>query len=353
VTRKVLVTGGTGCLGSNLVRHLLGLDRWQVTLLKRAGDPLGPLADVAPDIEVRHGDVRDLGAVRRAVRGVDAVFHLAGIAAPLNRLAELMWEVNVGGTYNVALAARDAGVARVVHVSSVAAIGFPPDGTVASEAFDFGDSVCRNAYAVTKYWGERVALGFNDASFEVIAVNPSAVIAAGGDRRFGWAAVVDAARRGWLRCYGGGGSAFCTRRDLVYGLVAAMEIGRPGERYIVSSANRTYAEFGAAIAAAVGVAAPWFRCPRAVLNAVGRCNDWRSAFISDPQRLPVLVSENTDLMSRSIFYDQSKAIGQLGLTQSPLADAIAEMAAWCASGALPPIERDAVPHGAWPPSALA
>jgi dihydroflavonol-4-reductase len=338
---KVLVTGATGCLGANLVRHLVVDLGAKVTIFKRPTDLLGPIADLSRDVEVRFGDVRDLDSVQPAMRGIEAVFHLAGIVIPLNRLANQMWEVNVGGTYTVMQAARAAGVRRIVHVSSIAAIGYPPDHMIASETYRYEDSVSSNAYSFTKHWGERIALGFNSADLEVVVVNPSAVIAPGGDRRYGWAGVIEAVKKGLLRVCPCGGSAFCTRHDLVDGLVRAMEAGRPGERYILSSENLSYWDLCTRIAQRVETSTPFWRAPRWLFRALGRIHDGISAFRRDVNKAPLMVSENTDLMIRTLFYDQSKAVHELGLSQSSVTEAIRETYEWCETGAMPATPQEA------------
>jgi dihydroflavonol-4-reductase len=325
---RVLVTGATGCLGSNLTSRLLLLGH-KVTIFKPHGEPLGPLADFRCDMHIRFGDVRDPAALASAVRAADVVYHLAAITAPLNRLRGLMWDVNVMGTLNVAMAAAKHGVRRLVHVSSSAAIGYPPEGTIATEDFAFADSVIETSYGTSKRQGERAALAFDGLGVEVVVVNPSAVLAPGGSRRFGWAAVVDCARRARLRAYPSGGSAFCAGQDLVSGLLAAAEQGRPGERYILSTANLSYRQLAELVCSALGLAPPQLRVPRAALTAIGRIADGVARARSDPYRSPVLVSENTELMSRTLFYNQSKAVSELGMSQSSLTEAIRQVAAWC------------------------
>ena len=224
--------------GSNLTRRLLAAGD-DVAMFKLQGEELGPLSEQRQLLQIRFGDVRDPESCRRAMAGVKRVYHLAGIAVPLNRLAPLMWDVNVIGTYNVLHAAAEENVERVVHVSSIAAIGYPPDGTVASETFDFRDTVTTNAYSLTKRHGETIARGFNGRGLDVVTVNPSAVIAPGGDPPYRWPAVLEPAlaRRVWT--IPPGGSGFAAGGTSVEGL--AREHGR-AERYILNSVNLSYAE---------------------------------------------------------------------------------------------------------------
>jgi dihydroflavonol-4-reductase len=321
-----LVTGATGCLGSNVVQRLVREGR-RVAVLVPHGEPLGRLHALRRDLDVRLGDVRNPADVTLAMAGVTNVYHIAGVAVPSNRLERRMWEVNVFGVHNVLSAATKAGVARVVHVSSTAAIGYPPNGVVASEHFRYEDSVTENAYSTTKRHGEQIALSFNGAGTEVVIVNPAAVIAPGGDTRFGWSGVIDVAMRGLLRVMPAGASSFCSAADLVDGVVRAMRLGRPGERYILSSQNLTYRELGGLVAAAVGVTAPYFTAPTWLLRLVGALNE----FILPAGRISVFVPENVELMTRQLYYDQSKAVRELGVSQTPVAAALGLVNEWIRS----------------------
>jgi dihydroflavonol-4-reductase len=327
LTERVVVTGATGCLGSNLAAALIE-STGRVVVFKRHGDALGALAPLRNHFEIRFGDIRDPEATRRALRGATKVYHLAGIAIPLDSYEREMWEVNVVGTHNVLSAAVQEKVERVVHVSSTAAIGYPMDHDVADETFDFADSVEMNPYSITKRRGEQIALSFNSDVLQVVVTNPAAVLAPGGSMRYGWGALMAASASGRIVVCPPGGSAFCTRRDLVEGLTRAMAEGRAGERYILSSGNLSYQVLTCLMARAAGVAQPRMVGPDWAFRLFGRVNDFAAAVQRDPQRSPILVSANTRMMCRTLFYDQSKAIRDLGVSQTSISDAIAELHAW-------------------------
>jgi nucleoside-diphosphate-sugar epimerase len=160
-----------------------------------------------------------------------------------------------------------------------------------------------------------------------VVVNPAAVIAPGGDKRFGWSGVIDVATRGLLRMMPAGASSFCSAADLVDGLMRAMERGRPGERYILSSENLSYRELGRLVARTVGVAAPYFTVPTWILRLLGALNER----IMRPGSISVLVPENVELMTRQLYYDQSKAVRELGMSQTPVAAALGVVNDWIRS----------------------
>jgi len=323
-----LVTGATGSLGNNLVKALLD-DGDRVAVFKRHAEPLGAIAEVRADIEVRFGDVRDSASVAAAMTGVRRVYHLAGLVSPLDRYEQEMIQVNGLGAHTVALEALRASVERVVHVSSTAAIGYPPDHAVADEGFEGNESVADTGYARSKRLGEQMVLGLAVAGLDVVVVNPSAVIAPGGPNlRHGWAELVDAVARGRVRVYPPGGSAFCAAADLVDGLRAAMRVGRTGHRYILSTCNLSYREFIALISEVAGVAVPSRQVPRHLLGAAGRVGGLVGR-IAPPDRVPPIAPETINLMRRYLFYDQSKAVLELGMQQTSLREAIQDTLTWC------------------------
>ncbi len=129
-----LVTGATGFIGAAVVRRLLARGR-SVRVLVDPG--FQPRVDLLAGLDVERvpGDVRDRPALDRALRGCAQLYHLAAIYTDWSPHPELMYEVNVEGSKNVLYAALHAGVRRVVHTSSIAAIGVPPPGQLADEQF--------------------------------------------------------------------------------------------------------------------------------------------------------------------------------------------------------------------------
>lgn len=125
MTDRILVTGATGYLGSTLVDELVGAGE-RVTVLTKPDDTISLRSELRSAVDTVVGDITDPRHVDSAMQGISHVYHLAGIASPNSRLAERIWRTNVIGSYHVARSALRNGVRRVVHVSSTAAIGYPP-----------------------------------------------------------------------------------------------------------------------------------------------------------------------------------------------------------------------------------
>lgn len=320
---RTLVTGATGYLGSTLVASLVQTGE-RVTILVNPQDPAVLSDELRPHVDIRCADITDARSVDEAMQGVSHVYHLAGIASPNSRLGNRIWQTNVLGTYHVARSALQHGVQRVVHVSSTAAIGYPPNGVVADEDFDPRDSVLDNVYSATKRAGERLMLDFADRGLDVVVVNPAAVFAPGSGPARSWQGLLEAARKGLLRVVPPGGTAVCSARDFVAGITAAMAKGDKGRRYILSTANLSYRQIGELLVAAVGRAHPVRCAPMGLFRTVGKGNrllrDISGRFDPDD----ALVPENVELMGREVYYAPDRAVRELGIPQVSLHELIAE-----------------------------
>jgi len=315
-----LVTGATGSLGSTLVRGLRaeGADVRALVLPGESDDWLR-----SAGVQICHGDLREPASLPAAVAGVRVAFHVAGIAAPLNAFERQMWEVNVEGTRNLLEAASCAGVERVVHTSSVSAIGWPDQADPVDETFPFNGECFDHAYMRTKRAAEDVALGFANRDLDVVVVNPSAVMAPGGSPRYGWSALVRAVRRGAVIGSPQGGLSMTGAADFVDAMLRAAKSGRRGERYIVAAHLLSFWELLRLIADVVGGRAPRLLLPDKVVAVACRAGTALSAVTRT--RL-ILARENLPLLTRRMYYSQAKAERALGVQRTPLEIAIDDVA---------------------------
>jgi dihydroflavonol-4-reductase len=326
----ILVTGASGCVGANLVHALVATDQ-QVAVLLQPGDAAPALRKIGDRIEYRYGDVRDPASLRRAMVDVDSVYHAAGVASPRPIEEARMWEVNVDGTRNVLDAARLAHVMRVVHVSSIAAVGYP-DGC-ADESATYNGSEIAFAYMHSKHAAERMVRAAVASGLDVVSVCPAAIIAPYCDRVDGWGRIMldVAARR--MAVYPPGGIAYLGSVDLVAGMQAAMRHGRGGERYLLASGNVSYRELIDCFAAAAAVAPPRITAPRPLVRGAARL--LRAIEPVSKRCMPQMrVSSGVlDLLWRQKHYCIDKAKRELGFraTQT-LTSAVSETWQWLAAG---------------------
>lgn len=325
----ILVTGATGCLGANLVRALLTSGR-RVAALRLPGDPASALEDVAERIDWRTGDLLDPASLNAALRGVRQVYHAAGLALPYECDRARMMEVNVRGTDNLLAAALRSGVERVVHVSSIAAVGYP-DG-MADEHMAYNGASIRFSYMHSKHAAEAVVRRYARRGLAIVLVCPAAVIAPYCDREHGWGRLFLDVQRGAMPFLPPGGIAVLGGADLVQGLQAAMARGRPGERYILASANVSYRSLLQSIAHTLGVPPPRLAVPRALMRAGARLLAWLAPLSERLVQRPRVSASLLDLMWRRKYYAVAKAQRELGFSGvQSLDECVAETWAWLRS----------------------
>jgi dihydroflavonol-4-reductase len=233
---KTLVTGGSGFVGSHVVRALAARGD-DLRLLVRGGSSLDHLTDL--EFERTSGDVMDRRAVTRAMKDVDRVFHIAGTTSMLSQHRQKVFDLNVKGTRIVLEESLAASVERVVFTSSVAAVGpASPRGT-ADETQPFRAGSLGIAYVNSKHEAEVEALRLAAHGLPVVIVNPSFVL--GPDDPRGTS--MELVRRfllGRIPAYVDGGLNIVDVRDVAKGHVLADEKGEPGERYILAARNFTF-----------------------------------------------------------------------------------------------------------------
>jgi dihydroflavonol-4-reductase len=314
---RVGVTGATGFLGSHLCRRLVaGGD--QVVVLRRPSSDLRDLEGVA--VESVAGEVTEAGPVGDLVHGCDAVFHAAAtLVHDPARLAEHE-RVNVEGSRIVAETCRAQGVGRLVHVSSVAAIGVPEDGRPADEDFRFNVDGPPSSYHVSKKRGEDAVLAEVGRGLDATIVNPSLVVGPyrGSFRRVD---VADVVRRHRLVPYFRGGNNFVHVADVVEGVIAALGRGATGQRYILGGENLTYRRMAQIAAEELEVRRLLVPVPGVVTALAGIVGDAVGARTGRRTRF---TRERHRLVSLRLFYDSQRAQTELGYRSRPYREIVRE-----------------------------
>lgn len=311
---KTLVTGATGFVGSHVARALVERGD-EVRCTVRRNSNLAPIADL--DVETVVADIGDRAAVRRAMAGVDRVFHVAG-DTNLRRGRPALEAANVLGTRVVLSEALRADVERVVHTSSVAAIGPSEDGRPVDESHVWRS--CGLDYADTKRTAEAEALGYGARGLPVVVVNPSHVLGWGDHGR----SSTDVVRRFLLRripAYTDGAINVVDAEDVAAGHLLADERGRPGERYILANRNYTWERLFADLGRISGVEPPPIKLPVPMAIALAEAG----------HRLPgkdlVSVSEIRGAAQHWV-YRNTKAKRELGWRVRPHEETLERTVAW-------------------------
>jgi dihydroflavonol-4-reductase len=254
---KTLVTGGTGFVGVHLVSELArrGDD---LRLLVRDQSNTEPLKGI--EFERTSGDVTNREAVRKAMKGVERVFHVAGTTSMRTRARDRVFEVNVEGTRNVMEEALRAGVVRAVLTSSSSAVGAAKPGETIDEDQPFTVGRLGIAYINSKHEAELVAMRAAAKGLPVVIVNPSFVLGPDDPNPSGTSNAL--VRRLLLRRVPGyldGAINIVDVRDVANGHLLAEERGEEGERYLLTGRNFTLQRLFADLSRIAGVPAPPLR----------------------------------------------------------------------------------------------
>ena len=323
---KALVTGGTGFLGSALVRAL-AVGGHSVRVLARPRSDRRALAGVA-GLEIVEGDLRDPASLVRAVAGADVVFHAAGLYALWVKDEADFFEVNVRGAEALMRAAKDAKVSRVVHTSTTATIGIDESGGAASEDATFNLGSYNEPYTNSKREGEARVLAMAKEGLPVVVVNPSAPVGEWDWKPTPTGELVLKFMKRQIPFYSQGGLSPVDAADVVRGHLLALERGRVGERDILAGENMTYKEIFGSLEDVTGLRAPLLPAPPPLVNATG----WAMSVFSRATGLRVpLTRAAARLASVNMFFSSDKAKRDLGYTISPLrgqGGALARACAW-------------------------
>lgn len=337
---EVLITGGNGLLGRHLCTALLARGE-RVRVLVLPHEKTRWLTDHG--VDVHYGDVTRPHTLVEPVAGADAVLHLAGMMG-LWRPIEDYHDVNVRGTENVCRAALDAGVRRVVHVSSWTVYGMDL-GVAARE--DFLLRPVREPYAVTKAAGDRLVQRMMvDDRLPAVIVRPGTFFGPGDTLHF--ARMADRVVRGRAVIVGSGDNAlpFVYVSDVVRGILLALDTDHAvGQAYNISSdAPLTQREFLAAIARHLGAKRPRVHVPYHALYAVGSAAE-AVAVVTRSQRKPVVTKLGAKLFGTDNRHSIAKARRDLGYEPLVhLEDGIRRAAAWYSADGEPAPRSRSLAH---------
>jgi dihydroflavonol-4-reductase len=317
-----VVTGGAGFIGSHLVRLLVERGE-RVRVVDRPGAKLDHLP---PGIDVALADIRNRDAARTALRGTRVVYHLAANPQLWTRRRADFHRVNYLGTVHVLTESLAAGANRIVHTSTESILTRNSQPTPIAEDQDVPATDVIGPYCRSKFLAERFAFHLARGGAPIVIVNPTLPIGPGDWGRSPPTRMMLDFCLGKRSAYLDGDLNLMDVRDVAAGMIAAMQRGRPGVRYLLGAENWSIRSVFGCLAKLTGLPEPRWRVPYPAALAAA----YVSEFIADvfTGRIPAATVTGVKLTRRRMHFDASRSLTELGISPRPVRGSIAEAVAW-------------------------
>ncbi len=316
--KKILITGGTGFLGTHLVRQFLDAGAKNLRVMASSV----PVWMTDAGVEPFAGSVTRKDDVAAATKNVEAIYHLAGKVSFAYDGAAQMNRIHVEGTRLLAEAAKENKVKNFILASSSGTSAITEDGEITDETFPQPVEILTKwAYYASKYYQEKTALQvFKDKGERLVILNPSLLLGAGDERLSSTKVVLDFMAKK-LPITPTGGLNFVDARDAAAAFLNALDKGRHGERYLLGAVNWTVAEFFARLERLSGVSAPLLKVPKAF--AIAGSNFISSLYKTFEKRPPFEASE-VEMGEYFWYFDSAKAAEELGFEARDPAETLSD-----------------------------
>jgi len=316
--KRAIVTGATGFLGQHLVNQLME-QGWQVSALCRDHFKA---AHLPKGVQVVLGDITDPASLNKLPEGADAVFHTAASTNTWSQRNAEQDRVNLEGTRNVLDMAKNKGVTRFIHTSSVVVYGTEVH-EVHEDLPKTGDASWIN-YVRSKTLAEKMVLEATQTGpMQSVILNPTHIIGP-GDRR-NWARLIHMLARRKLPAIPPGAGSFADVRSVAAAHIAAYERGRAGENYLLGGENLSFAQFIEQAAAKLAVRPPRLALSEKALTRIARFKDWLSRFT---HKEPDMTPESVALISHRYRNISRKAAAELDYVSLPFEESLEDSIAY-------------------------
>ena len=325
----ILVTGGTGLLGSHLLFDLLKAGK-EVRATKRANSDTamvrkvfsyyaGNPDELAAKIHWADADLMDFGAIEDAMEGVTEIYHCGAVVSFYPKDHKAMLKVNIEGTANLVNQAIENNVAKFCYVSSVATLGRAENDEVSTEETYWVPSKKNSVYGISKYGAEREVWRGMEEGLNAVIINPSVILGPGfwQDNSGLFRLVYEG-----LKYYTRGVNGYVDARDITKAMISLMDRNIFGQRYICSADNVSYQDFFTLIAKYLGKPAPTVNVPPSMTSIAWRVEAVR-AFLTGSK--PEVTREMATTTSQIYTYSSAKLCKTLDFTFRPVEESIREI----------------------------
>jgi len=319
---KIFITGGTGFIGGQLVKCLAQTEHELVCLARKTSDVSG-LKEAGATIVF--GDVIDKTSLRQGMQGCDWLVHLASNFTLWTTDRRVYKDVNIQGIRNIMESALETGISKVVHVSTAATFG-NAQWPIQEESQP--GTECASEYAQTKRAGDQIAWEmYREKGLPLVVIYPTAVVGANDPKAAGRYIKNLALRRMPAQILVNQTFPFVYVGDVCHAILNVLQKkNNLGEKYLVSSANMTWGELNRMVCEIAGVSVPFIHLPAPMVSLTARMLTSLSSLTKMPPWLDLSVDQ-VNIMKQGFMVDGSKAERELGVTYTPIRDALKEAVA--------------------------
>ena len=293
----VLVTGGAGLLGKELISQLLSAGKEVTAIYNKT-----PLNDIAyKGVKLKKCDILDVIELEEAMDGIDELYHCAGKVSFAPGQVDQLYKINVEGTANIVNAALDAGVKKMVHVSSVAALGRIRENETINENMQWTEETSNSKYGQSKFMGEMEVWRGISEGLNAVIVNPTIIFGDGN-----WE---DSSTKIFKSVYNEfpwyteGTTGFVDVKDVARAMILLMKSGISSERFIISAENKSYKEIFDKIADAFNKKRPSKKVTAFLASFMWRWESVKSKFTNT---VPLVTKETAATAMAKVQFDNSK-----------------------------------------------
>lgn len=296
--KKILVTGAAGFVGKEVIRQLLE-DGEKVKAIYHSA----PISISHHNLEVAQCDIMDVVALEEIMQGVTHVYHTAAIVSYDPKDKHNILKINIEGTANVVNACIDAGVIKLIHVSSVAALGRMREGELVTEQMNWTEETSNSVYGKSKYFGELEVWRGIGEGLQAVIVNPSLIL--GGDNWESGSTAIFRNAYNEFKWYSEGVSGFVDVRDVARAMIMLMNSEISSQRFILSGKNLSYRELFTSIATCFGKKPPHKKVTPFLAEIVWRMEAIKSMFTGKKH---LLTKETAQTAQAKVYFDNSKIL---------------------------------------------
>lgn len=314
----VLVTGGTGFLGSYIIKHLVEKGYAVRAIRRNYKLPFWINKEIFDKVEWVDGDVLDVVALEEAMEGVTTVIHSAAVVSFVKEDRKEMYKVNVEGTANVVDMMLEKNVRRLIHISSIAAIGRTARGGHVNEEKKWENSKSNTHYSISKHKAELEVWRGIGEGLEAVILNPGTILGY-GDWNNGSCAIFKNVYNEF-KWYSSGINGFVDVEDVAKIAVLMMESDITCERYIITGNTCPFKKIQDLMSDAFGKKHPAHRANSFLLGIAWRLEKIKSMFSG---KKPLLTKESAKVAMSQTWFENDKLIKNLpGFSFTPLEETI-------------------------------